>query len=592
MADERYDSSYYGNEVDEAVRRALEGGALDVEIEGKTDKVAGATAGNLAALDASGNLEDSGILASSVALKSEVQNITPKRTASNDPASSSFSVLCDTAIAGEAKPKLYGKSVAINQLVQNGDFSDGTTGWNVINYPCSLTVSGDVITVTGDATYKRVSFGHKRDYIANHTYFSVCYVKLNDAVSFNTVSLFVYTTNSTTAQTSYTASTSAYTEIAHIWTPTANITQKNFEIFRNTDGTNIASVLAKNFMVIDLTAIGFTSAETASVSALKAAWLKKFGYPLPQYIDYSAGSIVSNNATYLMHGRNIWDGAYEANKNIDLTTGEIVSGTFFTTGFMPVSPNTAYYYHGIACRPHYYDANRNYIGTLEGGFIYGNTAQTTPSNCRYIVVMSAVTPEDALCINLSDASFNGQYEASFNGGSVTADSLNGIGTALDSQDAEGQEVRKVRIDDMGDIEWTESSTPHVFIGMVPSIQPAADYSNVRVICSGFVGVAGTSPDALPNMCICQRPHASLTQIYARDDSQTYAGQFKTAVAGKKIAYILATPTTSTTSAASLTTQAGYNSLDPVDGDVQSGDAECEYSLDIVAYVDKKFADLQ
>jgi hypothetical protein len=49
-------------------------------------------------------------------------------------------------------------------------------------------------------------------------------------------------------------------------------------------------------------------------------------------------------------------------------------------------------------------------------------------------------------------------------------------------------------------------------------------------------------------------------------------------------YELATPTTETVTAASRSTQKGYNCLEPVSGDVQSAEAEMEYCVDILAYI--------
>lgn len=578
-----------------AFANAAAAAAASAAASGKADKVAGATAGNLAGLDASGNLTDAGVAAEDVATKAEVQNITPKRTASNDPDNSSFAVVCDTAISGQAKPTLYGKSVAINQLQYNGNFASAD-GWNG-----GTVADGWIETTAGAASY---AFAYNTNpipaIIDTHKYYACGTIKAVSGLTSGstTIVLRIGGTDSTTEAvyaTNVILADGASRLLEGIFSPkplsVGTNKRANWGVYNN---ANAIDAKWTNLNIIDLTAI-FTAAELTaigtSVANLKTAWLKKFGYPLPHYIPYNAGSIVSNNATYQMHGRNLWDEEWELG-GYDATTGEPTTLNQVrskATDPIKVSPSTSYCFYNASARisnVYWYDANDQYIGRTQNASA-NPFVTTSPDNAAFARFGCpsgyGTTYKSDICINLSDASFNGTYEAYYNGGTVTADNLNGIGTAVDEQDADGNEVRKIGTVDLGAQTWSWSApyTAHyvAFSGVVPATAALPNALAAKYIPTSYYDFVN---NPVPNsFCI----RNDVPRIYVRTD-----GTQATLPAGQFV-YEIATPTTDTTSAASIQTQAGYNSLDPVAGDVQSADADCEYPVDVIAYIDKKLAEL-
>ncbi|MBR2999681.1 MAG: hypothetical protein IKF39_01675 [Oscillospiraceae bacterium] len=571
--------SYTEAQIDEGIGRAL------TEL---AEKPATSTAGDLASLKADGNLDDSGIAASSVALKSEVQNITPKRTSSNDPSNSSFSVLCDTAIAGQAKPKLYGKSVVINQLV------------GILLTDASVTANNVTITDNRDGSY---TIQTTAEGASANTSVNVCNNVTNSVKTQNGHTYFkrgANTAKGVQIQDSYAGWNLTSTDEA-IFTRTAAGTGFSNIALYVPQGTIITTPVKVYPQTIDLSRIFSASELTAigtSVANLKAAWLKKYGYPLPQYIPYNAGSIVSNNATYQLHGRNLWDEEWEVG-GISAADGQntVNASGKRSVNYVPIAPSGSYYFHCpnavSANRVAFYDANKAYSAdtVLRWQSFSNGGVIVAPADAKYMrFYFTDYDPTGKVCVNISDASFNGQYEAYYNGGTVTADSLNGVGTAMDEQDAEGQIVRRIGSVDLGAQPWTrEQVSGASFYRFQTQLNDRATASYTNVVCAQYV--TETSAAGVDQQDKTIKGLGTTTYIVVRDDSYTDAATFRAAMSGVYLAYELATPTTSTTSAANLSTQAGYNCLDPVSGDVQSADAEMEYAVDIVAYVDSKVADL-
>lgn len=572
--------------------------AAEAAASGKQDKLSG-VAGQVVGFDASGNAvavtpdatptENSTNLVTSGGVFDAVKNAVPKYTASNDPDNSSFAIQVSDALAGAAKPTLYGKSAVVNQLCENGNFADAS-GWGS-NASASIAVSGNVLTLTTNATSTAHRVYRSVSVPAGH----VCYISATVRPSAqNPIRVGLGTSNSTPlVSVSVTAPANAWTQIQGIVTP-SEVAYLLVGIKEETDSGVTLDI--KNVNLIDLTAIFGTSAPS-TVADLKTAWLAKLGYPLPQYIPYNAGSIVSNNATYQMHGRNIWDEEWELG-GYNLTTGEPDTATnqirSKSANPIKVQPSTAYCFYNASARISqvlWYDANgafiRNTANASANPFV-----TTSPDNAAFCKIQCPVaygtTYKGDICANVSDASFNGHYEAYYNGGSVTADNLNGIGTALDSQDAEGNIVRRIGSVDLGTLNWLYSSSQNLFYAALSG--PRANTSNT--ICHRYQTVSlSTLANSGVDKAMAYGWIVSNSCINIRDTAYSDAATFKAAMSGVMLAYELATPTTDTTSAANIQTQAGYNSLDPVAGDVQSGEAEMEYSLDIVKYIDNRLAAL-
>lgn len=479
-------------------------------------------------------------LVTSDGIAAAIEAIRPKLTATNDPDNDQFAVYAPDADTGKASPKIYGKSAVINQLINRVGASSSTSSGSPQNF----------------GNYGAV-FDSSRVY----------FLRLTVTKSAN-ASVRVRYPNI------YNLSAGVFETIV----TNAGSVSLMYQISSTDLAEATASIASEN--VIDLTACGFSSAETTDVATLKAAWLSKFGTPLPQYIPYNAGSVVCNNATYQLHGRNIWDEQWEVG-SIDANGQNAYYATAIRSkNLIPVSPNTTYCTASVARNIFEYDANGTFILASGAG---GDNLFTTSAQCRYVRFRSTLTYGNTylndICINVSDANFNGQYEPYHNGGSVTADDLNGIGTAQDSQDAEGNIVRAIGSVDLGSLTWTALG------GDVFSAASgfSAKERGGDCICLPYQNSGNKAAANMPDKTIqvMTGSYAAWVKDSAYNNDKD---AFTTAMNGVYLYYELATPTTDTTTAATLATQKGYNALEPISGDVQSADASLTYDVDILAYI--------
>lgn len=531
----------------------------------KADKVVSAVAGHLAGLDATGNLTDSG---------SKPSDFEPAAfgTVQNDPAQSVFdAVIAQAAAAPLLSAVIKGKTAAWNQLAPE---------LTSANYTFGVSSITDGVA-TGTQTTAGFICGCPMSYLA-HTYYAAASVKLTTG----TTDVFlrangqnriatVASTNWQTLEAIFTASTSG-TAIG---------------VYDNRS-SGYDAVSSKNYQLIDISLI-FTSAELTaigtSVDNLKAAWLKKFGYPLPQYIPYDAGSIVSNNAVYQLCGRNVWDEEWESG-SINNNTGENIpsSERWRSKNYIKISPNTQYYCYRSGTQSKrvyalYYDENKVFLGTVFCEYITNSTF-TTPTNASFMRfnIDGGNTKSVDVCINLSDASFNGTYEPYYNGGSIdcSAAPLNGVGTAQDEKDyATGERTTRCGVVDIGTLDWEYNAqtgyAPHMScIGPADAKRPALNTDTANILTAivptlpaGTVRTDGTIGIGLATNGVLRIVTANMG---------TDPAAFKTAMSGVMLCYELATPTTTTETPQPLETQYGYNVLEPVSGGVQSGEVSATY----------------
>ena len=372
-------------------------------------KPGGTTAGHLAMFDGSAELEDSGIPASEV--------ITDKGTYPEVEAGAAQSL--DTfqraavsflqRIAGGGNcgngpahiKQVRGKTVVFNQILENGNFVD-TTGWMNAGGD-SISVSNNVITATSatDVAFFgfRANTGRSK-VIADHIYYAAVDVRTNQSqymynIYFGACFSNSYITTGTNWQRLHRIAKATATGDSQIGVRRANLTPS---------GTP-ATIEAKNFIFVDLTAMFGAGNEPATVEEFEAL------YPLPYY-DYNAAEVLGFKGQTLQTNQlQQWDEEWELGI-YNSTTGQKSSSTSFsrTKNFIPVSPNTQYYYKNGSTnntRILYYDAGHNYI-TSESGI--ANTIITTPAGCAFVTFFwFGTTYNHDICISRSGFR-NGEYE--------------------------------------------------------------------------------------------------------------------------------------------------------------------------------------
>lgn len=135
----------------------------------------------------------------------------------------------------------------------------------------------------------------------------------------------------------------------------------------------------------------------------------------PIWYAYDEGKINSNKTVAVeVTGRNQWDEEWEVG-SIDRNSGNNSADTsrIRSKNFSPALSSAQYYLRVLSGGGYvfYYDGNKEYITyrqlTAPGVF-------DTPQNCHYFrfvfTTAYGTTYKNDICINLSDPSFNGQYE--------------------------------------------------------------------------------------------------------------------------------------------------------------------------------------
>ena len=186
------------------------------------------------------------------------------------------------------------------------------------------------------------------------------------------------------------------------------------------DPTTVGGLVIKNVMLIDLTAL-FGSAEIAdyvhsleqTTAGAGVAWLKSHGFIDGSYRAYDSGSLQSvKTSEHRTTGFNQWDEEWEngylSNKGIKVDYAQ----RFMSKNFIPVLPNTTYFIKTPSntkiCQYSDTNATNAFIKTL---YDKKDTTFNTEANCRYIrISIDGTTYNHDICINISDASKNGQYE--------------------------------------------------------------------------------------------------------------------------------------------------------------------------------------
>ena len=555
---------YVAGEIAGKADTATVNAALDL----KADKVAGAVAGDFAALDANGNLTDSGISPSDLELVKEV---------SNDPANSSFDIaIQDAQAAPVLGAVLKGKTVAINQLVKNGNFAD-TSAWNK-NGSAIVSTSDGVMTIdmangtAANRIYQAVSI------VSGHIYLLRAMIWADEDMSAG-LELSTEANGTLSANNiSISASKAEYALIA-----TAGGTEQCFAIGVKTSFYVRKNLYVSNAGLIDLTLCGFTASETTDVATLKAAWLKKYGVPMPQSLPYNAGSILSNNATYQLTGKNLFDesgATFTDGQRYDYTTGGTVSATNYATcdTYLKVKPNTKYAYgynknNGTysAVAVLYYDESKAFISGEEiipsNSHVERQTATfTTPANCAYVRFHCAKVKDG---IQIEQGNTATTFEPFYDGGSIQGDDLNGFdGTGVFDTQSLTERRRMCGKVNLGSLNWSLNAGSQFYAsyagdGKIDTTNGIVSNGKYTVGTGGYNGV-----------------DKSLTVKYALlwivDSDYTTGAALKAALSDVYLVYELATPTSETVTGASLETKAGYNLLRPVSGDLQSGEVSMTY----------------
>jgi len=293
--------------------------------------------------------------------------------------------------------RLLGNTKAFNQLVENGDFSNGTTGWSG-NPSVSDGVATLVKTATGTATTANIA-KLNMPYVNGHTYLFVALAKSNNATTY----FNIVPTGSTSDGGATRAVYPNWTLVACVWTRTG--TGTSLSLRGDNTGNPDADIdfSVKYCICIDLTAMqdNFTTPEEFREK-----------YPL-LYYAYGRKLIHCKVAKVITKGANQWD--------------EVYGNYFWDNSGNPISnPNLLASANKIAVFPDTdYYIRLGSVPRIQVGMFHadGSFTRRTPVTTGILHIPSDVfeivfntfnednvkTYANDICINLSDAEINGQY---------------------------------------------------------------------------------------------------------------------------------------------------------------------------------------
>ena len=328
---------------------------------------------------------------------------------------------------------------------------------------------------------------------------------------------------------------------------TANSNSKRVDYYYN-NGLTFTNYVVKLYC-FDLTQSGIDSATTVDEAI---ALLRQNGISPYEYNEYSAGKINDSKPTALVsHFFNVFDETHyligellnSGATNTYASSGYITLGTFANK--IKILPNTTYFVgvNGANVEKYFafYDKNGNNITAR----VYAsNTSNiTTPSNATYMLVSIAcgdTSYQNNICINISNASLNGQYRP-YKAPISYSLNLPDMRSALTIQD----DVKKKYVGqvDLGTLNWQRVSIPEGFYVLQAEIDNLITARTYDLLCELYNVVSDTvtSWGQMTDKTIAKLAGTG-TIIRIRDDSYTNSATFKSDMNGVYLNYPLATPT--------------------------------------------------
>lgn len=533
---------------------------VNIDISGKADKVSNAVAGDIAKLDANGNLVDGG---NTVEYSKNLAIESISKPNSEFWYRKTGGGIISTNTSGHGRiSRIYGKSIIWNQLVQNGNFADNSV-WSNIG-----TTSNGVRTVSRTATGSAItqSLAQNMSYANNHKYLFFASLKSNN--SSTTISLFPTGTSldGTTVYNYY----SEWTRVSYLWTKTGTDHQLQFRGYNQTDPSVDVNFSVKNVVCFDLTQMFGSGNEPSTAAEFEAMFPE-------EYYEYNAGEIRSLDFDAIETiGFNQWDGEIELG-NVSSASGQISSHATsrYSKNFIPIIPNTQYYLYrpnGILIYPRYYDINKNYLTFAELGISDVATSGnfTTPARAYYMRFVSTASSNNTypdnpeICINLSDPTRNGTYEPYWKKTNyvkisrdlrqrdlfddhnyIFPEGLRSAGNVYD-EIVGNKAIKRVEKINLGDLSWSLSGQrDHVFSASISTIRVSSGSGTVsNILCPKYLTVNKTTWVNLETMDqVIMQPggNTDTKNIGISDSNYSTAAELKTSLSGVYCLYELETP---------------------------------------------------
>ncbi len=319
-----------------------------------------------------------------------------------------------TPYGARERGSIVGGSIVWNQLIENGDFADGSSKW--VGNSMSMTYDANKATATITSSVATNALRQTKATVKDHVYFATMTITPSKATT-----VAFYIGNAVVGQKGVQTSR---TTVNVVCKATNDGTYIYFYCNRGTTLAVNDTCVYENMQAIDLTLMfgsaiaDYIYAQEQAAAGAGVALAKAWAGVVNDYYPYDAGSIksVTELTTHRMTGFNQWDeewenGAYASGSGTKGTNANKVRNK----NPIPILPNMEYYIETplSGTNVYQYDADMNYIQKTVLEVAQGNTFTSLPNAC-YMNFSTFGSDykvyNNDICINLSDPSKNGTYE--------------------------------------------------------------------------------------------------------------------------------------------------------------------------------------
>ena len=417
--------------------------------------------------------------------------------------------------------RMKGNSFKWNQLVRNGNFADGASGWTP--EICGLSVNDGALIISANAKYGRTT---QRVYVNdNHKYILSAHIVSDDPVHIQLRNESRFTANLDKATTN---------GWNHYIVNATGLTSSDYITIRilNYASANWNPIYVKNVTLIDLTQIFGAGSEPATVEEFDA-WLEEKGLTL-DYYEHNEGEVINNRAAAIETiGFNRYNPetgkAFLPGKYSDYPQEYEICGTFTSISFRDINGNESV--------PTLTDGRFFNVDAPGELTVVGGNATDTLVHLVWSGWRNQGEPDYAYeaywknTLNLNLTTLTGKLNGA--GESVVV-FPNGPAKIGDIQDeiVGNKAIKRIGVVDMGTLTFGYAN------GYFYANVSAKANGVGNLISSRYANTTASLSD-LPEKSI--RGYVSTNAIYVKDSAYTDAATFKSAMSGVLLYFELATP---------------------------------------------------
>ena len=303
--------------------------------------------------------------------------------------------------------RVLGNSVVWNQTVkQEVELGQTKNKWKSFDSGTTLTANDDELQILKSSGYGIACYELDGAIISGHTYYLSSDIKTTAAA--NSIYIGAYGVDTVVDLGRTQIASNNWQNIATIKRCATASSQQ----FRITDGrsSNFDIVYAKNFRFIDLT-LFFNGNVPSDITV--DSFERDYGYLLANP-EYNAGTLINNACSGLESvGFNLWDEEYDRGFYQDDGTFVNNSDYLSSKNFIDITSGSEYYSMSTSGGNNVYFIEYDANGTFLRRRTLSKTTKYTPNTdakkFKFSIFYQSAYNNDT-CINIWDASKNGQYE--------------------------------------------------------------------------------------------------------------------------------------------------------------------------------------